>query len=71
MLRRTQQAAELLSVAQRLRGFARATKDIRYHRRFQRGAEQLELEAIGCASIHAVAEQLRTFRKFHQTGDSC
>lgn len=66
-----QEAAELLNVAQRLRNFARATEDARYHRRFRRGAQQLELEAIGCASIHAVAEELRSARKSHHTGVPC
>jgi len=62
MSKRKTEAAELLAVAARLRGFARQTEDLRYCMRFERGAEQLEIEAVGYAACDTVAHALRQAR---------
>jgi hypothetical protein len=62
MLRRTKEAVALLAVAERLRLFALETADVRYSDRFRRGADQLEIEAVGCAASDCVAHALRAAR---------
>jgi hypothetical protein len=73
MSKRWKEAGELLAVAAKLRGFARDTADVRYSVRFRRGAEQLEIEAVGCAASDTVANALREARhnRHHQAGMSC
>jgi hypothetical protein len=72
MVRRSKEALELLAVAARLRDFAREATDDCYPARFRRGANQLELEAMGCASADAVAQALRAARtEFQNTRASC
>jgi hypothetical protein len=72
MSKRAREAMELLEVAAMLRGFARETADQRYRSRFRRGAEQLEIEAVGCAASDTVAHALRKARtQLHQASESC
>ncbi|HTT97066.1 MAG TPA: hypothetical protein VMF58_03385 [Rhizomicrobium sp.] len=73
MSKRAKEAAELLAVAAKLRGFAHETADMRYRSRFRRGAEQLEIEAVGYAASDTVAHALRKARihLHHQAGASC
>jgi hypothetical protein len=75
MSKRAQKATELLAVAAKLRGFERDTADLRYSNRFRLGAEQLEIEAVGCAASDTVAHALRTARtRLHnpyRTGALC
>jgi hypothetical protein len=55
-------ATALLAVAERLRSFALDTADVCYSDRFRRGADQLEIEAVGCAASNCVAHALRAAR---------
>lgn len=63
MVRQAKKAAELLTVASRLRAFAHETRDHAYFDRFRRGAEDLEIEAVGYAVSDAIAAALRQERR--------
>jgi len=54
--------AKLLEIAGRFRMFAREAEDRRYFDKFRRGAECLEIEAMGYAVSGAVAEAMRRER---------
>ena len=63
MVRRHNNATELLEIAGRLRTFAREAGDRYYFDKFQRGAEDLEFEAVGYAASSTIAHALRRERR--------
>jgi len=50
-------------IASRLRMFARETRDRGYCDKFSRGAESLEIEAVGYAASGTIAAALREERR--------
>ena len=62
MMRQSKSADDLLEIAGRLRMFALEAHDLCYLDKFRRGAENLEIEAVGYAISSAVAAALRRER---------
>jgi len=60
---KAKRAAVLLTVATRLRTFAHEARDCAYFDKFRRGAEDLEIEAVGYAASDAIAAALRKERR--------
>jgi hypothetical protein len=63
MERQTKTAVELLAIASRLWIFAREARDHFYSDKFCRGAESLEIEAVGYAASSTIAAALREERR--------
>jgi hypothetical protein len=63
MKRQARSAADLLEIAGTLRKFASEATDSRYRETFRRSAEYLEIEALGCAALNAVAAAWRGERR--------
>jgi hypothetical protein len=63
MKRQATSAAGLLAIAAMLRKFASEATDSRYRETFRRSAELLEIEALGCAALNAVAAAWREERR--------
>lgn len=63
MMRQTKMATELLAVAAKFRMFACETRDRAYFDKFRRGAESLEIEAVGYAASSTIAAALREERR--------
>jgi hypothetical protein len=62
---------DLLAIAGRMRVFAREATSERYGDRFRRGATDLELEALGHAASHAVADAIRAVRRERTRESRC
>jgi hypothetical protein len=67
MVWQAKKAAELLAVATKLRVFAHETRDHAYFDKFRRGAEDLEIEAVGYAASDTIAAALRHERRVRRS----